>query len=142
MKKKLLIAADHGGYELKQSLISSNGDDFFDDLGTDTNKSVDYPDFAIKVVDRIKADTSLKGVLICGSGIGMSISANRHKGIRAAICNTPEMSFLARKHNDANILVLPGRFMDANTAKLCIDKFLNTDFEGDRHILRIEKIDR
>ena len=102
----------------------------------------DYPDFAIKVVDRIKADSSLKGVLICGSGIGMSISANRHKGIRAAICNTPEMSFLARKHNDANILVLPGRFMDANTAKLCIDKFLNTDFEGDRHILRVEKIDR
>ena len=85
---------------------------------------------------------SKKGVLICGSGIGMSITANRYKGIRAGLCFTPEMAELSRRHNDTNILVLPGRFMDVNTAKLCIDNFLKIDFEGDRHKTRIEKIDK
>ena len=82
-----------------------------------------------------------KGILICGSGLGMSISANRYEGIRAALCSNSDMAILARKHNNANILVLPGRFIDVNTAKLCIDNFLNTNFEGGRHSRRIKKID-
>ena len=142
MPNIIVIASDHAGYELKKSLIGSVNDTIFEDLGTNSNKSVDYPDFAKKVVNELKKDSSKKGVLICGSGIGMSISANRFKGIRACLCFTPEMVKLTRKHNDANILILPGRFMDVNIAILCIDKFLNTNFEGDRHIRRIEKIDK
>ena len=134
MRKNLIIASDHAGYRLKQSIVSLMDDIFFEDLGTDSDKSVDYPDFAKKLVDIIKNDLSKKGVLICGSGIGMSISANRHKGIRAGLCNNPEMAELSRRHNDVNILVLPGRFIDVNTAKLCIDIFLKIDFEGDRHL--------
>ena len=140
MRKKLLIAADHGGYKLKESLISSNADDFFDDLGTDTNKSVDYPDFAIKVVDRIKADSSLKGVLICGSGMGMSMSANRHKKIRAALCYSVKNAKLSRLHNNANIITLGSRLIKKNTAIKCINTFLNTKFEGGRHTKRVKKI--
>ena len=142
MRKNLLIASDHAGYRLKQSLVSLMDDIFFEDLGTDSDKSVDYPDFAKKLVDIVKNDSSKKGVLICGSGIGMSISANRYKGIRAGLCYNPKMAELSRRHNDANILVLPGRFIDVNTAKLCIDNFLKIDFEGDRHKIRIEKIDK
>ena len=142
MRKNLLIASDHAGYRLKQSLVSLMDDIFFEDLGTDSDKSVDYPDFAKKLVDMIKNNSSKKGVLICGTGIGMSISANRYKGIRAGLCYNPKMAELSRRHNDANILVLPGRFIDVNTAKLCIDNFLNTKFEGERHKNRIEKIDQ
>ena len=142
MSKNLLIASDHAGYRLKQSLISLMDDIFFEDLGTDSDKSVDYPDFAKKLIDILKNDPLKKGVLICGSGIGMSISANRYKGIRAGLCYNPKMAELSRRHNDANILVLPGRFIDVNTAKLCIDNFLKIDFEGDRHKIRIEKIDK
>ena len=141
MKKTLLIASDHAGYDLKESLITLMGKDFFEDLGTSSKESVDYPDFAKKLVNKILKDNSKKGILICGSGIGMSISANRHQGIRAGLCFNSEMARLARLHNDANILVLPGRFIDVKLAKLCIDKFLNTSFEGDRHIKRIKKID-
>ena len=141
MVDALLIASDHAGYRLKKSIISLMGSDLFDDMGTNSDKSVDYPDFASKVVNQIKDDLNRKGILICGSGVGMSISANRHNGIRAGLCFNSEMARLARLHNDANILVLPGRFMDVNTAKLCIDKFLNTNFEGERHKRRIEKID-
>tara|TARA_Y100000590_G_C15127403_1_gene791090 strand:+ start:74 stop:502 length:429 start_codon:yes stop_codon:yes gene_type:complete len=142
MNKNLLIASDHAGYELKKSIISTMDNIFFEDLGTDSIKSVDYPDYAKLVVDIIKQDKTKRGVLICGSGIGMSITANRHNGIRAGLCFTPEMAKLSRQHNDANILVLPGRFIDVNIAKLCIDNFLNTNFEKDRHVKRIEKIDK
>ena len=141
MIKNLLIASDHAGYKLKKSLVDTMEENFFEDLGTNSNDSVDYPDYAIKVVNKIKHDPTKKGVLICGSGIGMSISANRHNGIRAALCFTPEMAKLTRKHNDANILVLPGRFIDINTAKSCIDNFINTDFDGNRHINRLKKIE-
>ena len=142
MNKSILIASDHGGYKLKESIKKLMKDNNFKDLGTNSDKSVDYPDFAKIIVNEIIKDDSKRGVLICGSGIGMSISANRYKGIRAGLCFTPEMAKLSRRHNDANILVLPGRFMDVNTAKLCIDNFLNTTFEGDRHINRINKIDK
>ena len=142
MNKQILIASDHAGYKLKNSLINLIGKKIFIDLGTNSKNSVDYPDFSIKVVERILSDPLQKGILICGSGIGMSISANRHKGIRAGVCYTPEMAELTRKHNNINILVLPGRFMDAKIAKLCIDNFLKTPFEGKRHKRRIDKIDK
>ena len=142
MNKKILIASDHAGFDLKQKLIEQMPKIIFEDLGTNSNKSVDYPDFAKKVVNEMKKNDSKKGILICGSGVGMSISANRYKSIRACLCYSPEMVKLSRKHNDANILVLPGRFMDVKVAKLCIDNFINTEFEGERHIERIKKIDK
>ena len=141
MNKNLLIASDHAGYDLKKALIDNMDENLFEDLGTNSNESVDYPDYAIKVINIIKKNPYKKGILICGSGIGMSITANRHIGIRAALCFNPEMAELTRKHNDANILVLPGRFMDINTAKSCIDNFINTDFDGNRHVNRLKKID-
>ena len=142
MNDTLIIASDHAGYDLKKLILELMGRGLFKDLGTNSSESVDYPDFAKAVVQEIINDPSKKGILICGSGIGMSISANRYKGIRASLCYTPDMAELSRKHNDANILVLPGRFMDVNIAKLCIDNFLNTKFEGERHKKRIEKIDK
>ncbi len=142
MNDTLIIASDHAGYDLKKLILELMGRGLFRDLGTNSSESVDYPDFAKAVVQEIINDPSKKGILICGSGIGMSISANRYKGIRASLCYTPDMAELSRKHNDANILVLPGRFMDVNIAKLCIDNFLNTKFEGERHKKRIEKIDQ
>ena len=142
MKKSIVIASDHAGYKLKSSLIKHISNKSFIDLGTNSEKKVDYPDYAKKLVKQIKDKRYVKGILICGSGIGMSIAANRFKGIRASLCYTPDMAELSRKHNDANILVLPGRFMDVNIAKLCIDNFLKIDFDGDRHKIRIEKIDK
>ncbi len=142
MKKSIVIASDHAGYKLKTSLIKHIRNKSFIDLGTNSEKKVDYPDYAKKLVKQIKDKRYIKGILICGSGIGMSIVANRFKGIRASLCFTPEMAKLSRKHNDANILVLPGRFIDVKTAKLCIDKFINTNFDGNRHLKRIKKIDR
>ena len=142
MKKSIVIASDHAGYKLKSSLIKNIRNKSFIDLGTNSEKKVDYPDYAKKLVKQIKDKRYVKGILICGSGIGMSIAANRFKGIRASLCFTPEMAKLSRKHNDANILVLPGRFIDVKTAKLCIDKFINTNFDGNRHLKRIKKIDR
>lgn len=142
MNEQILIASDHAGYKLKNSLINLIGKNILMDLGTDSEDSVDYPDFSIKVVKKILHNPLQMGILICGSGIGMSISANRHKGIRAGICYTPEMAELSRKHNNINILVLPGRFIDAKIAKLCIDNFLKTPFEGKRHKRRIDKIDK
>ena len=127
MKKSIVIASDHAGYKLKSSLIKHISNKSFIDLGTNSEKKVDYPDYAKKLVKQIKDKRYIKGILICGSGIGMSIAANRFKGIRASLCFTPEMAKLSRKHNDANILVLPGRFIDVKTAKLCIDKFINTN---------------
>ena len=139
--KNIIVVIENEKHS-SQSFINFMGDNLFHDLGTNSDKSVDYPDFAKKVINEIKKNVSKKGILICGSGLGMSISANRYKGIRATLCYSPEMVKLGRKHNDANILVLPGRFMDVKIAKLCIDNFINTEFEGERHIQRIKKIDK
>ena len=221
-KTKLAIASDHAGFALKKALLAHYGDATFIDLGCDSEDSVDYPDYARKVVEMLalteqptatgggdgapstegststekgrKSATSgedatgggdsvsstegststekgsqsvtsseggstggkegdstggkgakgevSKGVLICGSGMGMSISANRHRGIRAALCSEPSQVALARRHNNANILVLPGRFIDEATARKCLDEFLNTDFEGGRHLRRVSAIDK
>ncbi|OAA31912.1 ribose 5-phosphate isomerase [Kosmotoga arenicorallina S304] len=140
---KIAIASDHAGYFLKQDLIpylKELGHDV-KDLGTDSENSVDYPDFAKKLAEEIKTGTQDRGILICGTGIGMSIAANRYKGVRAALCLIPEMAELSRKHNDANVLVLAGRLMGVELARWVVKKFLDTDFEGGRHARRVLKIE-
>ena len=138
----IAVGSDHAGYKLKtriKSLLNELGFSVLD-LGTEDENSVDYPDYANKVVKAIKSGNAGNGVLVCGSGIGMSIAANRHKGIRAALCFDPSDVELARKHNDANILVLRGRFISENQAKQCVKKFFSTAFEGGRHQRRVNKL--
>ena len=110
------------------------------DCGTNSLDSCDYPDYAHKVADEVENKQVDFGILICGSGNGISMAANKHKGIRAALCWKREIAMLARQHNDANILSLPARFIDEAEAKACVDVFLNTSFEGGRHQKRVEKI--
>ncbi|MBO6056314.1 MAG: ribose 5-phosphate isomerase B [Alphaproteobacteria bacterium] len=132
----IFIASDHAGFELKEYLQTQFN---LLNLGTHNEESCDYPVFAKKLAIRLKNDD--KGILICGTGIGMSIAANRFKNIRAALCFNEEMAKLARQHNDANILVLGARIISPETAKTCVEKFLSTDFEGGRHQRRLELID-
>lgn len=139
---KIAIASDHAGYELKTTLarlLAEMGHDIVD-LGTESEESVDYPDFANEMADALKQDGVDKGVLVCGSGIGISIAANRHRHVRAAVCRTPEEAQLARQHNDANVLALGGRITDTETAKACLKAFLETEFEGGRHERRVKKM--
>ena len=140
MKEAIFIASDHAGFDLKQDLILAKSYNFID-LGTFNNESVDYPDYAKDLVSKINSNPNSKGILICGSGVGMAIAANRSKKIRAGLAFNPEIAKLIRLHNDANVLVLPGRFMNIQDALKCIDNFLNTNFEGGRHQNRILKID-
>ena len=144
MKKiKITIACDHAGYQLKSALvkeIESMGLEIID-CGTNSDKSVDYPDLAKLAVKNILKKKSKFAVLICGSGIGMSITANRFQGIRAALCRNVDEVKLARQHNNANILTLPGRQIDVDEAKNCFKIFINTSFDGGRHKRRVEKID-
>jgi ribose 5-phosphate isomerase B len=138
----IAIAADHGGFELKRVLtgvLRANGMDVLD-LGTGDDASVDYPDYAARVVEAISDGRAARGILLCGSGIGMSIAANRHPGIRAALVHDVETALLSRKHNDANILVMGGRLIEHETAQACLDAFLETEFEGGRHQRRVKKI--
>ena len=138
MEKKIYIASDHAGYEMKSKLC-----DYFKtliDLGTNSNERVDYPDFAYKLTNKVSQNNGSFGILICGTGVGMSIAANREKRIRAGLANSAEIARLIRQHNDANILVLPGRFMKDEEAKKCIQVFLETEFEEGRHKDRIEKL--
>ena len=136
------MGADHGGYEMKQELTLQLRDMGFAvlDFGTDSADSVDYPDFAELVVKAIEGGEANRGILVCGSGIGMSIAANRHKGIRAALCVDKVSAELARQHNDANILVLGERLTEISTAKQCVKKFFSTKFEGGRHERRVKKL--
>ncbi|MCL2027948.1 MAG: ribose 5-phosphate isomerase B [Bacteroidales bacterium] len=138
---KIPIASDHAGFEMKQQLIENLGQEFqFDDLGTHSAESVDYPDFAHKVTKLIQNNTYDKGILLCGSGNGVAMTANKQTGIRAGICWNSQIAKLVRKHNDANILVLPARFIDLEEAKKCVKTFFSTEFEGGRHTQRIQKI--
>ncbi len=139
MKEKIFIASDHAGFELKAEL-TNYFKGLFEDLGTNDNESVDYPDYAHSLVNKINNQPNSKGVLICGSGVGMSITANRYPSIRAALVFNSKIAELVRQHNDANVLVLPGRFIDIQEAIKCVDNFLNTNFDGGRHKKRIEKI--
>jgi ribose 5-phosphate isomerase B len=137
---KVCIAADHGGFELKEALRKKFSSLNFADLGTNNGDSVDYPDFGAALARRVAAKEFDFGILICGSGIGISIAANKIKGIRAALCHNAYTAEMARRHNDANILVMGGRIVDEKTAVEMTEIFLNTAFEGGRHARRVEKI--
>ena len=138
MNKKIFIASDHAGYEMKTKLNEYFNS--FIDLGTNSSDSVDYPDFAHKLTSEVLKNVGSLGILICGTGVGMSIAANRSKGIRAGLVNNVEVARLVRQHNDANVLVIPGRFMEDEEAKNCVQTFIDTKFEAGRHKKRIEKI--
>ena len=140
MKEAIFIASDHAGFNLKRDLIMAKSYNFLD-LGTFNNESVDYPDYAKDLVLKINSNPNSKGILICGSGVGMAIAANRDKKIRAGLAFNPEIAKLIRSHNDANVLVLPGRFMNIQDALKCVQNFLKTNFEGGRHQNRISKMD-
>ena len=137
---EILIASDHAGYKLKKILIQElQGEIKFDDLGPFSEDSVDYPDYARKLSKKIGLKKDLFGVLICGSGIGMSMVANRFKNVRAALCMNNKMSMLARQHNNANILVLGSRLISEQEAIKCLLVFLKTNYEGGRHQARLDK---
>ena len=138
MNKKIFIASDHAGYEMKTAL--NNHFPTFIDLGTNSFDSVDYPDFAHKLTNRVLKNEGSLGILICGTGVGMSIAANRSEGIRAGLVSSVEVTRLIRQHNNANVLVIPGRFMEVEKAKNCVKTFIETQFEAGRHKQRIEKI--
>ena len=138
MNKKIFIASDHAGYEMKTAL--NNHFPTFIDLGTNSFDSVDYPDFAHKLTNEVLKNEGSLGILICGTGVGMSIAANRSEGIRAGLVSSVEVTRLIRQHNDANVLVIPGRFMEVEEAKNCVKTFIETPFEKGRHKQRIEKI--
>ncbi len=140
--KSVAIAADHAGFELKSALkedLAAMGYSILD-LGTSGPESVDYPDFAQALVEALRHGQATRGVLVCGSGIGMSIAANRHPGIRAALCHNADAARLARQHNDANVLVLGARTIDEEAARECVRVFFNTRFEAGRHTRRVEKL--
>ena len=137
---KILIASDHAGFKLKKTLIEQFQNKFkFDDLGPFSEDSVDYPDYAKKLSKRIDSNNDSKGVLICGSGIGMSMVANRFKNVRAALCINNKMSMLARQHNNANILVLGSRLISEQEAIKCLLVFFKTNYKGGRHQARLDK---
>ena len=137
----ILIASDHAGFRLKKILIEEfQGKLKFDDLGPFSENSVDYPDYAKKLSKKININVDQMGVLICGSGIGMSMVANRFKNVRAALCMNKKMSKLARQHNNANILVLGSRLISQQEAIKCLLVFVKTNYEGGRHQARLDKL--
>ncbi len=142
LTKSIAIAADHAGLPLKTELVHELDRRGFRviDLGTAREASVDYPDYAEALAHCIESGKVDRGVLICGSGIGMSIAANRHREVRAALCRDTESARLARQHNDANVLVLGGRVTPIDQAKACLEAFLDTPFEGGRHARRVAKL--
>ena len=139
---KIAIGSDHAGFELKQQLIPYLESKSLEmmDHGCYTQERVDYPDFAHTVAKAVLKNEVVYGILMCGSGNGINMAANKHAGIRSALCWSPEISALARQHNDANILVLPARYITFTEAKAIVDAFLDNVFEGGRHADRIKKI--
>ncbi len=144
MAERIPIASDHAGFELKERLRSSLSELGFDvqDIGTHSTASTDYADYAHPLAEEVSNGEAKRGVLLCGTGLGMSYVANRYPGVRAAVAWTPEIAALARKHNDANVLVLPARFVSDEDALAILKAWLDTDFEGGRHTRRVEKIER
>lgn len=146
--KKISLGSDHAGWELKQHLKeylhTKDGLDRVDinDWGCYSEDRCDYPDFAHKVAKDVEDGNCDFGILICGSGNGINMSANKWSGIRSALCWNSEISKMARLHNDANILTLPGRYISKSEAIRCLEEFMNTDFEGGRHAERVEKISK
>jgi ribose 5-phosphate isomerase B len=137
------IGSDHAGVELKASIKSYLEAQGYSvqDFGTHNTDSMDYPDVAHPVANAVLSDANSLGILICGSGNGVCLTANKHQGIRAALCWLPELGALARQHNNANILCLPARFISEQTAKEIVDAYLNAEFEGGRHQNRVSKVD-
>ena len=137
------IANDHAGYELKLKMVEYLQQKGYTvkNYGADTSCSVDYPDYAHPLANAVEQGVCDLGISICGSGNGINMTVNKHAGIRGALCWTPEISRLARAHNDANICSLPARFIDEETAYRIVDEFLNTPFDGGRHQDRIKKVD-
>ena len=142
MFNKIILSSDHGGYELKEKVKSFLIDNNFEyeDLGCSSLEPVDYPDFAKLLSKKIKDQNDSKGILFCGTGIGISMAANRFPHIRAALCTSVEMASKSRKHNDANVLALGGRILEEKLALEIVKEFLQTDFEAGRHSLRVDKI--
>ncbi len=142
MPETVAIAADHGGFDLKSMLVPelrALGHNVLD-LGTMNHDAVDYPDIAAKLASAIRDGRATRGVLICGTGIGMSIAANRHRAIRAALVHDGQTARLARQHNDANVLVLSGALLGPDVAKECVEIFFTTAFDGGRHARRVAKM--
>ena len=144
MAERIPIGSDHAGFALKQQLINELRAEGYepDDLGTYSTESTDYPDFAHAVASQVEDGTVSRGILLCGSGLGMAYAANRHPGVRAAVVWTPEVAELARSHNDANVLVLPARFVTEAEGVSILRTWLRTPFEGGRHARRIAKIEQ
>ncbi len=142
MKETIAIASDHAGYQMKLVIVKYIEELGYtpNDLGAYSSKSVDYPDFGHPLALAVEKGEYRLGISLCGSGNGINMVANKHQGIRAALCWNREIARLARTHNDANICSLPARFIDIETAKEIVDVFLRTRFEGGRHQLRVEKI--
>jgi ribose 5-phosphate isomerase B len=137
------IAADHAGFEMKQLLVKELEALGYavEDLGTNSTESTDYPDYAHAVARKVERGEVRRGVLLCGTGLGMGYAANRHHRVRAAVVWSPEVAKLAREHNDANVLVLPARCIDETTARKILHTWLDTAFEGGRHERRVAKIE-
>ena len=140
--KKIFLASDHAGFKLKEVikkfLIKKRNKVF--DLGTKNTNSVDYPDYAHILSKKIKKNKNQFGILVCGSGIGMSMTANKHKYIRAALCYNTKSTKLSRLHNNANVMTMGSRLIKKNVALKCVSTFLKTDFDGGRHLRRVKKI--
>ncbi|HUR31865.1 MAG TPA: ribose 5-phosphate isomerase B [Saprospiraceae bacterium] len=139
---KIAIGADHAGYKYKSTIVNwlkSNGYNVFD-AGTDSEESTDYPDHIHPVAEAVESGEAKLGIILCGSGNGAAMTANKHQGIRAALCWNTELAALARQHNDANVLAIPGRYVDESLALDMVETFLNTPFEGGRHQRRVDKI--
>jgi ribose 5-phosphate isomerase B len=142
MKRKLILASDHAAYPIKNHLVFWLRKQDFEviDIGTDSEETADYADFGHKLGHMIDEDNSLTGIALCGSGNGMNMSIGKHKSTRSALCWNVEITKMARLHNDANVLVMPGRYITQNEAEEMVSVFLNTPFEGGRHERRINKI--
>jgi ribose 5-phosphate isomerase B len=142
MVETIAIAADHAGYDLKLLLVPELKSLGFEvmDLGTDSREPVDYPDFADALARAIERGDVMRGVLVCGTGLGIAIAANRHRRVRAGVCHDATTARLARQHNDANVLALGARVVGSDVAKDCLRAFLATDFDGGRHAQRVTKL--
>ncbi|MBR5784964.1 MAG: ribose 5-phosphate isomerase B [Bacteroidales bacterium] len=142
MNKIIAIACDHAGYELKETIKKFLSEKGFEikDYGTNSSDSVDYPDMVHPLGRDINTGVYNKGIVVCGSGNGVQMTVNKYQNVRCALCWNVEIAELARMHNDANVLSLPARFIPSELALEIVDKFISTDFEGGRHLKRVEKI--
>jgi ribose 5-phosphate isomerase B len=142
-KEVIPIAADHAGYEMKEKLLHTLRELGYEpqDFGAHSPEASDYPDYAHPVARAVASGEARRGVLLCGSGIGMDIVANRYSGVRALVAWNPDMAELSRKHNDTNVLVLPSRFISHDESREILKRWLTSEFEGGRHVRRVQKID-